>query len=82
MGRLKPLSLVADLIRHVEFELIIALDTGQLVTKGDIFDIAPTDLGDNLVQNYISQKVKVEGTVREGEELKIITVRSFQTVDE
>lgn len=57
-------------------------DTGQLVAEGDIFDIAPTDLGDDLVQNYISIKVKVECTVREGEELKIITVKSFQVVDE
>lgn len=57
-------------------------DTGQLVADGDIFDIEPTDIGDDLGQNYISVRVKVECTVREGEELKIITVKSFQVVDE
>ena len=57
-------------------------DTGQLVAEGDLFDIEQTAAGDDLVQNYISMKVKVEGTVREGEELKIITVKSFQVVDE
>jgi len=57
-------------------------DTGQLAADGDIFDIEPTDLGEDLIQNYISLKVKVECTVREGEELKIITVKSFQVVDE
>ena len=57
-------------------------DTGQLVAEGDIFDIELNDLGNDLVQNYISLKVKVECTVREGEELKIITVKSFQVVDE
>lgn len=57
-------------------------DTGQLVAEGDIFDIEPTDLGNDLVQNFISLKVEVECTIREGEELKIIRVRSFQVVDE
>lgn len=57
-------------------------DTGQLVAEGDIFDIEPNDLGEDLVRNYISIKVEVACTVREGEELKIITVRSFKAVDE
>lgn len=57
-------------------------DTQQLVAEGEIYDIEPTPLGEDLIQNYISIKVKVECTVREGEELKIITVNSFQAVDE
>ena len=57
-------------------------DTGQLVAEGDIFDIEPTELGYDLIKNYISLKVKVECTIREGEEMKIITVRSFQVADE
>ena len=73
-------------LSHAKSEVITLVgeinDTGQLVAEGDIFDIEPTDLGIDLVQNYISLKVKVECTVREGEELKIVTVRSFQVVDE
>ena len=57
-------------------------DTQQLVAEGEIYDIEPTALGEDLIQNYISIKVKVECTVRQGEELKIITVISFHTVEE
>jgi hypothetical protein len=73
-------------LSHAASEVITLVgeinDTGQLVAEGDIFDIEPTDLGNDLSQHYASVRVKVEGTVREGEELKIITVRSFQVVDE
>ena len=73
-------------LSYAKNEVIILVgeinDTGQLVADGDIFDIESTDLGEDLIQNYISLKVKVECTVREGEELKIITVKSFQIVDE
>lgn len=73
-------------LSHAKTEVVILVgeinDTGQLAADGDIFDIEPTDLGEDLIQNYISLKVKVECTVREGEELKIITVKSFQVVDE
>ena len=73
-------------LSHAEQDVVTLVgeinDTGQLVAEGDIFDIEPTDLGNDLVQNYISLKVKVECTIREGEELKIITVKSFQAVDE
>lgn len=73
-------------LSHAKTEAITLVgeinDTGQLVADGDIFDIEPTDIGEDLIQNYISLKVKVECTVREGEELKIVTVKSFQVVDE
>jgi hypothetical protein len=57
-------------------------DTNQLIANGELYDIEPTALGEDLAQHYISMKVKVECTVRQGEELRIITVKSFQTVDE
>lgn len=57
-------------------------DTHQLVTDGEIYDIADTPLGDDLALNYSSMRVKVEGTIRPGEELKVITVKSFEVVDE
>ena len=73
-------------LSHAKSEVVTLVgeinDTGQLVAEGEIFDIEPTDIGDDLVQNYISIKVKVECTVREGAELKIITVKSFQAVEE
>jgi hypothetical protein len=57
-------------------------DTCQLVAQGEIYDIDDTPLGNDLVQNYISIKVKVNGTTRPGNELKVITVKSFEAVEE
>ena len=57
-------------------------DTYQLVAGGQIYDVEQNAIGSDLTENYISVKVKVEGVVREGEELKIITVTSFQVIDE
>ena len=57
-------------------------DTHQLVTDGEIFDIADTPAGDSLAQDYISMKVKVIGMVEPGDELRVIRVISFETVDE
>ena len=73
-------------LSHAKSEVVTLVgeinDTGQLVAEGDILDIEPTELGYDLIKNYISLKVKVECTIREGEELKIVMVRSFQVVDE
>jgi hypothetical protein len=57
-------------------------DTHQLVANGQIYDIAETPKGDDLMKNYISVKVKVIGSLQKGEEIDIVTVRSFETVDE
>jgi len=57
-------------------------DTHQLVADGKIYDIHPTPAGDDLVLNYISQKVKVIGTLRTGQEIDVITVRGFEVVGE
>ena len=57
-------------------------DTHQLVADDEIYDIADTPVGDILAQDYISMKVKVIGTVEPGDELKVIRVISFETVDE
>jgi hypothetical protein len=55
---------------------------GNSRPRGTFFNIEPNDFGEDLMQNYISLKVKADCTVREGEGLKIITVKSFQAVDE
>lgn len=57
-------------------------DTYQFVADGKIYDIAETPTGDDLVKNHISEKVKVYGTLRPGEELDVITVHSFEVVAE
>jgi len=57
-------------------------DAYQLVADNEVYDIDDTPLGDDLAQNYISVRVKVTGTVQQGEELRIIRVKSFESVDE
>ena len=57
-------------------------DTQQIVADGQIYDVAVTPEGDDLVMNYIAVKVLVKGTVVEKEDKKIITVKSFKAVPE
>jgi hypothetical protein len=57
-------------------------DTQQIVADGKIYDVAETATGDDLVMNYIAEKVEVTGTVEEKDEMKIITVKSFKVVPE
>ena len=57
-------------------------DSNQIVANGQIYEVAETPMGDDLVQNYIAEKVSVTGTIEEQEEMKIITVKSFKIVPE
>ena len=57
-------------------------DTQQIVADGQIYEVANTPAGDDLVINYIAVKVKVTGTVEEKEDMKIITVKAFKAVPE
>ena len=57
-------------------------DTYQIVADGQIYEVATTPKGDDLVKNYMAVKVMVKGTVEEKEDLKIITVKSFKAVPE
>ena len=57
-------------------------DSQQIVADGQIYDVAVTPEGDDLVMNYIAAKVMVKGTVVEKEDTKIITVKSFKVVPE
>jgi hypothetical protein len=57
-------------------------DTHQIVADGQIYDVAVTPKGDDLVMNYIAVKVMVKGMVEEKEDMKIITVKSFKVVPE
>jgi hypothetical protein len=57
-------------------------DTQQIVAEGKIYEVADTEKGDDLVMNYIAEKVEVTGTVEEKDDIKIITVKSFKVVPE
>jgi hypothetical protein len=57
-------------------------DNYQLVANGQIYEIADTPKGNELAENYISAKVKVTGTVEEVNDMKTLTVTSFEVVPE
>lgn len=57
-------------------------DNFQLYAGGTIYEIADTPTGNDLVTNYISEKVEVVGTVETKGENLILTVRSFKVVPE
>ena len=57
-------------------------DSYQIVAGGQIYEVAENAIGNDLVTNYISQTVRVIGTIEEKDEVKIITVTSFKVVTE
>ncbi len=60
----------------------------QIVANNEIYDVDHTAAGDDLVLNFIAQKVKVVGQLKlieqsdESDARKIITVESFEAVEE
>ena len=52
-------------------------DNYEIVADGQIFAIADTEKGRELVGSYISARVQVTGTVEEIDDMKILTVVSF-----
>ena len=57
-------------------------DNQEIVTEDQIYTVGDSSVGDDLVLNYISQRVKVIGRIVEGEEGKIIIVEFFEVVEE
>jgi hypothetical protein len=53
----------------------------QIVADNQIYEVGDNAAGDDLVFNYIAQRVKVVGQLKENDELKIITVESFEVVE-
>jgi hypothetical protein len=54
----------------------------QIMADGQIYEVANTSMGDDLVMNHLTEKVEVTGSVEETDEVKIITVESFKVVVE
>ena len=57
-------------------------DTYQIQVDNQIYEVAENTLGNELVKNFIGQKVKVTGYVTEKEGIKILTVKSFEVMQE
>lgn len=58
-------------------------DSYQIIdTEGQVYEVADTTQGNELVENHIGEKAKVTGTIEQDQEVKIITVTAFQIVAE
>jgi hypothetical protein len=57
-------------------------ENDQIVADNEVYEVDDNDVGDDLVVNHIAQKVKVVGILKETRKFKIITVESFEVVEE
>ena len=57
-------------------------DANQIVADGLIYEVDDTPQGNELITNYISQKVEVTGSLRIEGDMRIIAVKSFKIVKE
>ena len=75
-----PLAGMAMEVTTIEREIN---DNYQIVSSdGQVYEVAENPEGNDLVENHIAKKVKVTGTVTQEGELIIITVASFQIMEE
>jgi hypothetical protein len=57
-------------------------DNYQIVADNQIYEVDNTPVGDDLVRNYMAFRVKVIGVLKEKDDLKIVTVESFEVIGE
>ena len=55
-------------------------ETNQIVVDGAIYEVDGTPAGDDLVKNYIHQKVEVSGKLSIEGDMRIIAVKSFKVI--
>ena len=55
-------------------------ETNQIVVDGAIYEVDDTPVGDDLVKNYIHQKVEVSGKLSIEGDMRIIAVKSFKVI--
>ncbi len=56
-------------------------ETNQIVVEGDIYEVDDTPVGDDLVKNFIHQKVQVSGKLSIEGDMRIIAAKSFKIVE-
>ena len=58
-------------------------DSYQIVdSNGQVYEIAETEKGNELVENHIGEKAKVVGTLEQDQDVKIISVTTFEILAE
>ena len=58
-------------------------DSYQIVdANGQVYEVADTAQGNALVENHIGEKAKVTGTIQQDQDVKIISVTTFEILPE
>jgi Neuraminidase (sialidase) len=58
-------------------------DSYQIVASdGQVYEVTDTTEGNDLVENHMGEKVKVTGTVEQDGDTKVITITTFQVIEE
>jgi hypothetical protein len=57
-------------------------DNNQFVADNEIYEVDNNAVGDDLVVNYIAEKVKLVGILKHTRKSKIITVESFEVIEQ
>jgi len=57
-------------------------DSYQIIANGQIYEIADTPKGNELAENHVNARVRVTGPVEEQDDMKVITVKSYQILAE
>ena len=55
-------------------------DASQIMSDGEIYEVDDTPQGDDLVKNYMRQKVKVTGKMRIEGDMRILDVTKIKVV--
>ena len=78
--------LTFDLYPILAFDVITIVgevnDSNQIISDGEIYEVDDTPQGNDLVDNYISRKVKVTGKLRIEGDMRIMDVTAFEVVGE
>ncbi len=51
--------------------------SNQIIAEGEVYEVDDTPQGDDLVKNYIGQKVKVTGKLRIEGDMRVLEVTIF-----
>jgi hypothetical protein len=58
-------------------------DSYQIVdSNGQVYEVADTVQGNDLVENHIGEKAKVVGTIQQDQDVKIISITTFEIIAE
>ena len=75
-----PLAAMASETVTIEGEVN---DSCQIVAgDGQVYEVADTAQGTDLVENHIGEKAKVVGTIEQDQDVKIISITTFEILAE